>query len=244
MCGGSGEGEEGAGRGAEEGEEEERVGGGSGQGEVLVGAGSSGGGGDDKLSPDPPADPAGAPGLPPPNPAPASVPRAMGSGVAAVGERLSCDGSCRSAPSSRRSSPSDDVSTREGLPAAVEEQGEERGGSWGEGGVRAEESSFSIMVPTLGPPPLLLRTSSDVQVSDPAAVASLHERDLNLDWSEVESNSAAPPLSKYQCLRRSDHPRGRGHRKGCVRSAAASNARLSAPSCLQVLPASRSAAAV
>lgn len=84
MCGGRGEGEEDAGREAEE----EEAGGGSGQGEVLAGAGSSGGGGDDKVGQDPSADLAGAPGLPPPNSAPASVPRATGSGVA-VGEPLS-----------------------------------------------------------------------------------------------------------------------------------------------------------
>lgn len=213
MCGGRGQGEDDAGRetDAEE-EEEDKAGGGSGQGEVLAGAGSSGGGGDDKVGQDPPADPAGAPGLSPPNSAPASVPRATGSGVA-VGERLSCDGSWRLAPSSLRSSKSEDVSARDGLPAA-EEQGEERGWSMGEAGVRVEGSNFSIMVPTLRHPPvLLLWTSSDVQVCDLAAISSLHERDSNVDFllSILELNSAAHtcsaalPLSKYQRVRRSAH---------------------------------------
>lgn len=131
MCGGRGEGEEHGGR-----EAEEEAGGASGQGEVLAGAGSSGGGGEDRAGQDPPADPAGALGLPSPapNPTAASVSTATGSGVA-VGVPLSCDGSSCSAPSSRCSSPSEDVSARGGLPASAvlqdggeaEEEGEERG---------------------------------------------------------------------------------------------------------------------
>lgn len=181
MCGGRGEGEEHGGR---EAEDEEEAGGASGQGEVLAGAGSSGGGGEDRAGQDPPADPAGALGLPSPAPSPAaaaSVSAATGSGVA-VGVRLSCDGSSCSAPSSRRSSPSEDVSARGGLPASAvpqdggeaEEEGEERGRSWGEAGVRAEASSFSIMA-ALRPPPAMSRCAI------PLRYRLLRVRDSNHD---------------------------------------------------------------